>query len=102
MAPLFLLAGEVLCLRGAKPHSPLQNAARRGLHMASPIQVDVAVIGGGIAGTTISWLLQDQQNCSVLLIDPKVDVKGAWYPNYGMYATRFITLSFSSTYFIHT
>jgi hypothetical protein len=38
------------------------------------VEVDVAVIGGGIAGTSISWLLREQQNLTVALIDPRVDV----------------------------
>lgn len=45
--------------------------------------VDVAVVGGGIAGTTISWLLQEREKLSVALIDPRGDEIGTWYPNYG-------------------
>ena len=38
--------------------------------------VDVAVIGSGIAGSTISWLLQEQQGLKVALIDPRVNGEG--------------------------
>jgi len=53
----------------------------------------VAVIGGGIAGTTISWLLQEREGLQVALIDPKVDVPGAWYPNYGEWRDEWHALS---------
>ena len=66
--------------------------------------VDVAVIGGGIAGninsiiiivssiiiiltliigSTISWLLQEREGLKVALIDPRANTPGSWYPNYG-------------------
>ena len=44
--------------------------------------VDVAVIGGGIAGSTISYLLQDREKLKVALIDPKVNSPGAWYTHH--------------------
>jgi len=57
------------------------------------VNVDVAVIGGGIAGTTISWLLQEREGLQVALIDPKVNVPGAWYPNYGEWRDEWHALS---------
>lgn len=56
-------------------------------------EVDVAVVGGGIAGTTISWLLQEQQSCSVAIIDAKANATGTWYPNYGEWRDEWHTLS---------
>ena len=47
------------------------------------VEVDVAVIGGGIAGTTISYLLQEQKKLKVAVIDPLINGRGTWYPNYG-------------------
>ena len=55
--------------------------------------VDVCVIGGGIAGSTISWLLQERENCTVALIDPRVNDPGTWYPNYGEWRDEWHTLS---------
>lgn len=60
---------------------------------SADINVDVAVIGGGIAGTTISWLLQEREALNVALIDPKVNVPGAWYPNYGEWRDEWEALS---------
>lgn len=57
------------------------------------INVDVCVIGGGIAGTTISWLLQERENLQVALIDPKVNKPGSWYPNYGEWRDEWEALS---------
>ena len=61
--------------------------------LQADITVDVAVIGGGIAGTTISWLLQERENLKVALIDPKVNTPGAWYPNYGEWRDEWHALS---------
>jgi lycopene beta-cyclase len=55
--------------------------------------VDVAVIGGGIAGTAISWLLQEQQNCKVAMIDSRANSTAAWYPNYGEWRDEWHALS---------
>lgn len=55
--------------------------------------VDVAVLGGGIAGTSISWLLQEQYKCNVALIDPRADERGTWYPNYGEWQDEWHALS---------
>ena len=62
------------------------------LTMAS-YKVDVAVIGAGIGGSTISWLLQEQHSCSVALIDPRVNKPGSWYPNYGAWRNEWHCLS---------
>jgi hypothetical protein len=56
-------------------------------------EVDVAVIGGGIGGTTIAWLLQDQHNLKVALIDPRADQSTTWYPNYGEWQDEWYMLS---------
>jgi len=56
------------------------------------IEVDVCVLGGGIAGSTISWLLQERENCKVALVDPKIEI-GTWYPNYGEWRDEWHTLS---------
>lgn len=48
------------------------------LNRITNVEVDVAVIGGGIAGSTISYLLQEQHNCKVALIDPRVDKRASW------------------------
>lgn len=55
--------------------------------------VDVAVVGSGIGGSTISWLLQEQQQCKVALIDPRVNTPGTWYPNYGAWRNEWHCLS---------
>lgn len=57
------------------------------------INADVAVIGSGIAGQTISYLLQEQQGLSVALIDPRVNGEGIWYPNYGEWRDEWHVLS---------
>ena len=66
---------------GAAVLRPRAHAGSAG--SATDYDVDVAVIGGGIAGSTISWLLQERHSCRVALIDPKADSTGSWYPNYG-------------------
>lgn len=61
-----------------------RKASASAIGASSQLQVDVAVIGGGPAGTAIGWLLQEQQQCRVAIIDPKAaDDSGTWYPNYG-------------------
>jgi hypothetical protein len=67
--------------------------SRNGLGLGADIDVDVAVIGGGIAGSSISWLLQERENCTVSLIDPRVDSPGTWYPNYGEWRAEWHHLS---------
>lgn len=57
------------------------------------VEVDVAIIGGGIAGSSISWLLQEREKCSVALIDPRVNTPGTWYPNYGEWRNEWHHLS---------
>jgi lycopene beta-cyclase len=44
---------------------------------------DVAVLGSGPAGTAIAFLLQEQQKCNVVMIDPRGNSEKTWYPNYG-------------------
>lgn len=57
-------------------------------------EVDVAVIGGGIAGTTLSWLLQEKEKIKVALIDPNANkINGSWYPNYGEWRDEWHVLS---------
>ena len=56
-------------------------------------EVNVAIIGGGIAGSSISWLLQEREKCSVALIDPRVNTPGTWYPNYGEWRSEWHHLS---------
>lgn len=51
---------------------------RVGLHMSDTRKVDVAVIGGGIAGTAISWSLQEQKKLQVAVIDPRFSGQGTW------------------------
>eukprot|EP01041_Mallomonas_annulata_P002169 gene2169-4220_t len=56
--------------------------------------VDVAVIGGGIGGTTISWVLQNKEKCKVALIDPNANnANTSWYPNYGEWRDEWHVLS---------
>ena len=57
------------------------------------IDVDVAVIGGGIGGSTISWVLQQTEKCSVIQIDPRINVPGSFYPNYGAWRREWHTVS---------
>jgi len=90
---LTLCARACALLAGGRSR-PLSLRLKALTASASPtVSVDVAVIGGGIAGTTISWLLQEREGLSVALIDPKVEVPGAWYPNYGEWRDEWHTLS---------
>lgn len=57
------------------------------------IDVDVAILGGGIAGSSISWILQETEKCTVALIDPRVNTPGTWYPNYGAWRSEWHQLS---------
>jgi lycopene beta-cyclase len=61
--------------------------------LGNEINVDVAVIGGGIAGSTISFLLQERQGCTVANIDPRINQVGSWYPNYGEWRDEWHALS---------
>jgi len=57
-------------------------------------EVDVVVLGGGVAGTTLSWVLQEKEQLSVALVDPLAHVEtGTWYPNYGEWREEWQTLS---------
>lgn len=44
---------------------------------------DVTILGGGPAGTTLAWMLQEQHRLSVAMVDPRGDSDATWYPNYG-------------------
>jgi len=68
---LFSVHGAGFVVRSKTP-----QLSRPVLHMQSasasgPVAVDVAVLGSGIAGATIAYLLQEQQSLSVALIDPR-------------------------------
>ena len=93
MLVLFAWCSLTVGVEGLRPRTSARPATSSfGLH-STRRNVDVAVIGGGIAGTTISWLLSERQNLSVALIDPRVNVKGAWYPNYGEWRDEWHALS---------
>ena len=58
------------------------------------VDVDVTVIGGGIAGTTISWLLQEKEGLKVAMVDPNANNNNqTWYPNYGEWRDEWHVLS---------
>jgi NADPH-dependent 2,4-dienoyl-CoA reductase/sulfur reductase-like enzyme len=48
------------------------------LYMGETRKVDVVVIGGGIAGTAISWSLQEQKKLQVAVVDPRFNGQGTW------------------------
>ena len=88
-----LLAAMVNGLLQPRPRFNQQKSnGKLALTMAS-YKVDVAVIGAGIGGSTISWLLQEQHSCSVALIDPRVNKPGSFYPNYGAWRNEWHCLS---------
>jgi hypothetical protein len=97
---IFFLSSFTLGLRPSRQMSYSDRRVSTGLGSGlgvglrmTDVNVDVAVIGGGIAGSSISWLLQERENCTVTLIDPKVDTAGAWYPNYGEWRSEWHHLS---------
>ena len=49
----------------------------------SSYEVDVAIIGGGPAGSVMAALLAQQHKLKVVLLDPKMDDR--WIPNYGVW-----------------
>lgn len=67
------------------------NGRMGSLHMGMK-EVDVAVIGAGVGGCTIGWMLAEKKNCKVAIIDPKVET-GSWYPNYGAWRQEWNCLS---------
>lgn len=69
----------------------IRNRQIGSLHMGMH-EVDVAVIGAGVGGCTISWMLAEKKSCKVALIDPKVE-SGVWYPNYGAWRKEWNCLS---------
>jgi len=96
-----LVLVEITCLKAFHtknsfvPSSTLIFRIRRSsASSSSEIDVDVAVVGGGIAGTTISWLLQQNEDCKVALIDPNAqNINSTWYPNYGEWRDEWHSLS---------
>ena len=50
---------------------------------AASYDVDVAIIGGGPAGSVMAALLAQQHKLKVVLVDPKLDKR--WIPNYGVW-----------------
>uniref|UniRef100_A0A7S4B0U6 lycopene beta-cyclase n=1 Tax=Chrysotila carterae TaxID=13221 RepID=A0A7S4B0U6_CHRCT len=58
---------------------------------AEPLNVDVAVIGGGPAGYTMAALLAEKHGHSVVLVDP--DPEAAWPNNYGSWLEEWETVS---------
>lgn len=63
-------------------------------HLLAQIhQVDVAVIGGGPAGSIVSWLLQEKEECKVAIVDPNGHEDSTWYPNYGEWVEEWDALS---------
>ena len=92
----FLSAAFAFNQNGYCSTSKYQRQTRNNFHMsatAKTFDVDVAVLGGGIAGSSISWLLQEREKCTVALIDPRVDTPGTWYPNYGEWRNEWHHLS---------
>lgn len=53
--------------------------------------VDVAVIGGGPAGSVLAWRLAHQEGLSVGLVDPDLDAP--WPNNYGVWTDEWETLA---------
>ncbi len=72
--------------------SSLQRISRTNLRQTKH-ECDVCVLGGGPAGMAISWLLQEQQKCKVILVDPKGNLEKTWYPNYGEWRDEWHTIS---------
>lgn len=50
---------------------------------AASYDVDVAIIGGGPAGSVMAALLAEQHQLRVVLMDPKLEQR--WIPNYGVW-----------------
>ena len=92
--PLLVLVSAVAIAQAWISAAPMRARRRTPLALTAVSHtVDVAVVGGGIGGSTISWLLQEQQQCTVALIDPRVNVRGTWYPNYGAWRSEWHCLS---------
>lgn len=72
--------------------SPIQRISWMNLRQTKH-ECDVCVLGGGPAGMAISWLLQEQQKCKVILVDPKGNLEKTWYPNYGEWRDEWHTIS---------
>ena len=78
LSSVFLVIGiqfiTSFSIRGLTKHATLNNFGLRNsvcMQTGETYDVDVAVLGGGIAGSSISYLLQAQQGCKVALIDPR-------------------------------
>lgn len=80
----------------ALQHSALRNSHRdfrqRNIRLQAE-KFDVAVLGSGPAGTAIAFLLQEQHNCNVVMIDPRGNSEKTWYPNYGEWTDEWHHLS---------
>ena len=59
------------------------DGAGAGKGAGASYDVDVAIIGGGPAGSVMAALLAEQHNLKVVLMDPKLDQR--WIPNYGVW-----------------
>lgn len=80
-------------LEGFRHNHHGQQTLGRSVRMSGGVtEVDVAVIGAGVGGCTVSWILADRHDCKVALIDPKVE-SGMWYPNYGAWRKEWNCLS---------
>lgn len=57
--------------------------AGAGATSSASYDVDVAIIGGGPAGSVMAALLAEQHKLKVVLMDPKLEER--WIPNYGVW-----------------
>lgn len=63
---------------------PLTGAAESGADATTGgVTYDVAIIGGGPAGSVMAALLAQQHKLKVVMMDPKLDER--WIPNYGVW-----------------
>jgi len=63
---------------------PLASSGESGTEAATEgVTYDVAIIGGGPAGSVMAALLAQQHKLKVVLMDPKLDER--WIPNYGVW-----------------
>lgn len=88
---IFLFLGTIEAFQLHQSRQWPMKVTTRRLSMAVD-EVDVAVLGAGVGGCTIAWMLADREECKVALIDPKVET-GTWYPNYGEWRKEWNYLS---------